>query len=96
MGRRRTNQGESLKRIYFNPRHTGSCDSVDRLRRAANTPGNDTRRWLREQDTYTIHKPVRYRFKRHRVFVGGQHQQWQAEQIQRRDNLSTYRDRRVF
>ncbi|KAK2158325.1 hypothetical protein NP493_1808g00019 [Ridgeia piscesae] len=96
MGRRRTNQGESLKRIYFNPRHTGSYGGDDRLRRAANTPGNATTRWLREQDTYTLHKPVRYRFKRRRVVVGGQHQQSNLKKIQQRDDLSTYRDRRVF
>ena len=95
MGRRRINQEELLKRIYFNPRHTGSYGGVDRLRRAAHTPGNTTRRWLREQDTYTLHKPVRYHFKRRRVVVGGQHQQWQADLVDV-SNLKKHNDGTTF
>ena len=104
MGRRRTNQRDSLNRIYFNPRHTGSYGGVDRLRRAARTSENTARQWLCEQDTYILHKPVRHRFKRRHVVAGGQNQQWQADLVdvsnlkktQRRHKVSTYRDRRVF
>ena len=32
-----------------------------------------------KQDTYTLHKPIRRRFKRNRVMVGGIDQQWQMD-----------------
>ena len=32
-----------------------------------------------KQDVYTLHKPVRRRFKRNRVIVGGIDQQWQMD-----------------
>ena len=35
--------------------------------------------WLMKQDTYTLHKPMRRRFKRNRVIVGGIDQQWQMD-----------------
>ena len=95
MGRRRTNQRDSLNRTYFNPRHTGSYGGVDRLRRAARTSENTARQWLCEQDTYTLHKPVRYRFKRRHVVVGGQNQQWQADLVDV-SNLKKHNDGTKF
>ena len=44
-------------------------------------PEQDVERWLSEQDTYTLHKPVRRRFKRRCVVVGGPNQQWQADLV---------------
>ena len=90
-----TNQRDSLNRIYFNPRHTGSYGGVDRLRRAARTSENTARQWLCEQDTYTLHKPVRYRFKRRHVVVGGQNQQWQADLVDV-SNLKKHNDGTTF
>ncbi|XP_070550282.1 uncharacterized protein [Ptychodera flava] len=37
------------------------------------------REWMQHQDTYTLHKPVRWKFPRARVIVGGMDQQWQAD-----------------
>ena len=37
--------------------------------------------WLQQNDTYTLHKPVRYKFPRNRVFVGGIDDQWQADLV---------------
>ena len=44
-------------------------------------PDEDVERWLSEQDTYILHKPVRPRFKRRCVVVGGPNQQWQADLV---------------
>ena len=38
-------------------------------------PEQDVERWLSEQDTYTLHKPVRHRLKRRCVVVGVPNQQ---------------------
>ena len=45
--------------------------------------------WLQKQDTYTLHKPVRYRFKRNRVIVGANDEQWEANLVIM-DSLSKY------
>ena len=37
--------------------------------------------WLKQQNTYTLHKPVHYRFKRNRVIVGGIHKEWEADVV---------------
>ena len=35
--------------------------------------------WLQLQPGYTLHKPARKNFRRNRVFVNGQDQQWQTD-----------------
>lgn len=37
--------------------------------------------WLQGEDTYTLHKPVRYRFPRRRVIVGGIDDQWEGDLV---------------
>ena len=50
---------------------------------------NRIRLWLQKQDTYTLHKPVRYRFKRNRVIVGAIDEQWEADLVIM-DSISKY------
>ena len=57
----------------------GSYGGVAALQRVV--PDQDAERWLSEQDPYTLHKPVRRRFKRRCVVVGGPNQQWQADLV---------------
>ena len=40
--------------------------------------------WLRHQDAYTLHKPVRRKFVRRRIIVEGIDHQWQADLIDAR------------
>jgi hypothetical protein len=42
---------------------------------------NKIRLWLQKQDTYTLHKPVRYRFRRNRVIVGAMDDEWEADLV---------------
>ena len=37
--------------------------------------------WLSHRDTYTLHKPVRHKFVRRRIVVGGLDHQFQADLI---------------
>ena len=67
-----------LNKIYYNPKHEVSFGSLEKLYRAAratknnlNISRNDVREWLRSQETYTLHKPVRKNYPRTRVFVAG-------------------------
>ena len=65
-----------LSQIYYNPESPGSFGGVDSIYRAVKNEGkyqiwrNKIRLWLQKQDTYTLHKPVRYRFRRNRVIQG--------------------------
>ncbi|KAI8503792.1 hypothetical protein Bbelb_187630 [Branchiostoma belcheri] len=68
--------------IYYDPRNPAGYGSVDQLYRAVKRYGIKRRQveeWLRSQDTYTLHKPIRRRFKKNRVIVGGLNNQWQAD-----------------
>ena len=69
---------KKLQRCY-NQKLVGSYGGVAALRRVV--PDRDVERWLSEQDTYTLHKPVGRRFKRRCVVVGGPNQQWQADLV---------------
>ena len=42
---------------------------------------NKIRTWLRQQDTYTLHRLVRYRFKKNRVIFGGIDKEWEADVV---------------
>lgn len=73
-----------LHELYYAPDEPGSYGGQEALLRAVRKRLPDTRReqvedWLAEQDTYTLHKPVRYKFPRKRVVVGGIDHQWQAD-----------------
>ena len=82
MGRHRTtNKSKLLRRRYFDAKRIGSYGCVAALKRASLTPVRFVKKWLLEQDTYTLHKPVRTAFKRRCVVVGGPHQQWQADLV---------------
>ena len=39
----------------------------------------DVRDWLRKQQTYTLHKPIRKKFLRRKTVVAGIDTQWQAD-----------------
>ena len=78
-GWRRAMGRSKLQQRYHDPKRVGSYGGVAALRRVV--PEQDVERWLSEQDTYTLHKPVRRRFKRRCVVVGGPNQQWQADLV---------------
>ena len=75
---------EKLEEVYYDPGHAASFGGVDAVYRAAREKGlkitrPKVQKWLSKQDTYTLHKPVRWRFKRGRVFVDSMDEQWQAD-----------------
>ena len=76
-----------LSQLYYNPEHPASFGGVDSIYRVVKEEGkhqisrNRIRSWLKKQDTYTLHKPVRIHFKRNRVLVGGFDEQWEADLV---------------
>ena len=47
--------------------------------------------WLSKQDVYTLHKPVRWRFRRRRIFTSGIDDLWQADLVDM-SAISKYND----
>ena len=76
-----------LHNLYYNPESPASFGGVEAVYRAVKEDGkfqlsqNKIRTWLKQQDTYTLDKPVRYRFKRNRVIVGGIDKEWEADLV---------------
>ncbi|CAB4042433.1 uncharacterized transposon-derived, partial [Paramuricea clavata] len=77
---------------YLAPASFGGVDSIYRVVKDEGKhqiSRNKIRLWLQKQDTYTLHKPVRYRFKRNRVIVGAIDEQWEADLVIM-DSISKY------
>ncbi len=74
-----------LSSVYYNPKRTGGFGGVERLYNDVKKDGKSDisraqiRKWLMGQDTYTLHKQARRRFKRNRVIVGGIDELWQMD-----------------
>ena len=66
-----------LTNVYYDPRRSGGLGGVERLYNDIKKEGKyDVSKgvictWLMGEDTYTLHKPARRRFKRNRVITGG-------------------------
>ncbi len=74
-----------LSSVYYNPKRTGGFGGVERLYNDVKKDGkfdvsrSQIEKWLMGQDTYTLHKPARRRFKWNRVIVGGIDELWQMD-----------------
>lgn len=82
-----TTEAHYLKRLYHSPNLASSLGGVDALYRYVRNEGRhqltrrQIRRWLRGQEAYTLHHPVRYKYNRNRTLVSGIDDQWQADLV---------------
>lgn len=92
-----TTQERYLKQLYHDPSLASSLGGVDALYRHVRSQGRhklsrrQIRQWLRSQEAYTLHHPVRYRYSRNRTLVSGIDDQWQADLVDL-SSLSKYND----
>ena len=74
-----------LKKIYFDPKEPGSFSGPIKLLRRVRKEGRydlslkNIKEWLKEQDTYTLHRTRRQPKKRNRVYVEGIDSQWDID-----------------
>ena len=79
--KRSLNMDDYLASVYYDPKRSGGFGGVDRLHKDVKKEGTfkisrtKIKEWLMKQDAYNLHKPIRCRFKRNRVIVGGIDQQ---------------------
>ena len=94
-----------LKKQYYNPKEPGSYGGVTRLLKATrekfqNLPSKKKRvvvkrkeveKWLEGEEAYTLHRPVRRKFPRNRVYVTYKDQQFEADLVDM-SHLNKYND----
>ena len=73
-----------LRKLFYDPKSTVAFTGISQLYHAAKSVlkrirYKDVQEWLRGESTYTLHKPIRRRFKRRKTIVGGIDYQWQAD-----------------
>lgn len=71
-----------LSKIYYDPAHPASYAGVDRLYKAVKSKGitkKHVKKWLQSQQTYTITRPARRRFKRHHIYVTSRFERWDTD-----------------
>jgi transposase InsO family protein len=85
------NLEEAFKNVYYNVASPGSFGGIESLVRNVHQQMHGAhslkyirqraREWLKSQDTYTLHRPLRLRFQRNRTIVYGIDDQWQADLV---------------
>lgn len=72
---------KELSKLYYNIKKPSGFSSIDSLWKA--TGGKYTRsqvvNWLQKQETYTLHRPMRKKFKRNKYFVTNIDDVWQCD-----------------
>ena len=76
---------------YYDVSKPGSYGGISNLTRYSEANAKDSEEWLSKQDAYTLHKPVRFNFKRRRVFTKGIDDLWQADLVDL-SSLARYND----
>ncbi|GFU74645.1 uncharacterized protein TNCV_2648141 [Trichonephila clavipes] len=74
---------QDLVAFYKNPEVPNSFGGVEALHRSVKGKYSkrDVKHWLSKKDAYTLHKPVRHKFQRNRVFVSDTDRQFQADLV---------------
>ncbi|GBN61179.1 hypothetical protein AVEN_11223-1 [Araneus ventricosus] len=72
-----------MDEAYQNPSHVAIFGGVDSLYRASEGQVSKKliQKWLQGVNAYTLHKPVRKKFRMNRVIVFAIDQQWQADLV---------------
>ena len=82
-----------MDKAYFDPRHPGSFGGARSLYKHLDKKYKlkDVKHWLSTQDAYTLHKPIRWRFKRRKIVSLRANDLWQAD-LADLSSLAKYND----
>ena len=86
-----------LSKLYYDPKSPVGYTGLQALYKAAKKISkkiklDDVKNWLRKQQTYTLHKPIRRKFVRRKTVVAGIDYQWQGD-LADVSNLAKYNDK---
>ena len=77
-----------MNQLYFDPRQPGSVGGLPASEKYLK---GYVKSWLIRQDAYTVHKPIRHRFRRSQTFTKGIHDLWQTDLVDMQ-SLSNHND----
>ena len=86
-----------LSKLYYDPKSPVGYTGLQALYKAAKKISktiklDDVKNWLRKQQTYTLHKPIRRKFVRRKTIVAGIDYQWQGD-LADVSNLAKYNNK---
>lgn len=73
-----------LNKFYYNPEHPAAFAGPRKVKQILQENNVDTsykniKKWLQNQDSYSLLQPVKYRFKRQRIVTSGIDDMWDAD-----------------
>jgi len=74
-----------LQEIYYNPANPVSFSGPNKLFRYVKKIGKHViskykmKKWLQRQEAYSLHRPLRWEFKRNKLIITGIDDQWSAD-----------------
>jgi hypothetical protein len=77
-----------MDEIYYDPSAPGSYSGLTSLVRYG---GPQAREWVKSQDTYTLHKPIRHKFRRRKTYSKGINDLYQIDLVDMQ-HLARYND----
>jgi hypothetical protein len=86
-----------IEQTYVTPAEPGSYSGIEKLHHSIakhkniHVPRHEIQKWLKGNDTYTIHKVARKNFKRNPIIAGHIDEQWQGD-LAEMGNLATWND----
>lgn len=80
-----------MENVYYETGQPGSYGGIRPLIRYSGESTKSVKNWLKSQDAYTLHKPVRKRFPRRKTFSKGINDVFQAD-LADMQNLARYND----
>lgn len=85
---------KKLAKIYYTPSHPASFSTVNKLWIATNKKisKKSITEWLQSQDTYTLHKPKRLRFRRNCYNLSNISELWECDLAEFSTNYSAQND----
>ena len=83
----------ALNQMYRKPENPASFGGVNALHRAlkGRVKVKNIQKWLQTKNSYTLHKPLRHKFLKNRVIVGGLNEQFQSDLVDMQ-SLKSYND----
>jgi hypothetical protein len=87
------NKTKQYSKLYFDLSHPGSYSGASAFIRSFKSKNEkeNAKQWLLDQETYTIHRPIRKKFQRNKIIVSGIDDTWQADLVDVR-SLEKYND----
>ena len=85
MVRKKIDLASVLQHLYYDPESPVAFAGIQQLYKEAKrvypklVRKQDVVDWIREQSTYTLHKPIKRKFRRSRTIVTTMDEQWQGD-----------------